>query len=250
MFFLGTMLTLSFVVALCGSVVFFQLSSPFIALGLLWVAWSLFPNAKQFTQAVCRGEFTAASPPTPPEPSLHSLRFDEIYNRLRRHYCQHLEIVHNRHAFNEEMAWWAEEAMRVVEQYSSIERARAVAIRRWLYDQIQYLLITQTSDINEIVDEIVGKGLRTLACWLYARNHWKIDPQWRTEAVVGLCQGQYEEAKSYLLPVIADALEDANCADPDVLAHCRSDIGDHQCGLCMLVLGHDVGVNLVAQGRG
>jgi hypothetical protein len=53
-----------------------------------------------------------------------------------------------------------------------------------------------------------------------------VDPSWRTEAVVALSRGMYETRDFALMPVWADALEDAGCADPDVLAHCR-DGGPH-----------------------
>ncbi|MFO0797916.1 MAG: hypothetical protein U0804_10580 [Gemmataceae bacterium] len=47
------------------------------------------------------------------------------------------------------------------------------------------------------------------------------DPSWRTEAVVGLARGIDEANDFAALPVLADALEDAGCADADLLAHCR-----------------------------
>jgi biotin carboxyl carrier protein len=49
-----------------------------------------------------------------------------------------------------------------------------------------------------------------------------LDPAWRTEAVVGLARGMYETRNFSPMPVLADALEDAGCADPGVLAHCRA----------------------------
>jgi hypothetical protein len=48
-----------------------------------------------------------------------------------------------------------------------------------------------------------------------------VSPEWRTEAVVALACGVYEERAFERLPVLADALEDAGCADEAVLAHCR-----------------------------
>lgn len=47
------------------------------------------------------------------------------------------------------------------------------------------------------------------------------EPEWRTEAVVALSRGIYDDRAFERLPVLADALEDAGCADPDILAHCR-----------------------------
>jgi hypothetical protein len=47
------------------------------------------------------------------------------------------------------------------------------------------------------------------------------DPSWRTSTVVALARGIYEEQAFDRLPILADALEDAGCANQDVLAHCR-----------------------------
>jgi hypothetical protein len=60
-----------------------------------------------------------------------------------------------------------------------------------------------------------------------------LDPSWRTEAVVGLARGIYAERAFDRMPVLADALEDAGCAHPDVLTHCR-DEGPHVRG-CWVV---------------
>jgi hypothetical protein len=56
---------------------------------------------------------------------------------------------------------------------------------------------------------------------------------WRTEAVVGLARGMYESRDFAPMPVLADALEDAGCAEEGVLAHCRGR-GPHARG-CFLV---------------
>jgi hypothetical protein len=47
------------------------------------------------------------------------------------------------------------------------------------------------------------------------------DPRWRTETVVALAAGIYEERAFDRLPVLADALEEAGCDNSDVLSHCR-----------------------------
>jgi hypothetical protein len=62
--------------------------------------------------------------------------------------------------------------------------------------------------------------------------------EWRTEAVVALARGIYEGRAFERMPVLADAIEDAGCADPHVLEHCRG-AGQHQrgCWVVDLVLG-------------
>jgi hypothetical protein len=69
-------------------------------------------------------------------------------------------------------------------------------------------------------------------------NHVPFSPSWRSEAVVGLARGLAEEGAYDRLPVLADALEDAACADPQVLAHSRGP-GPHVrgCWVVDMVLG-------------
>lgn len=60
-----------------------------------------------------------------------------------------------------------------------------------------------------------------------------LDPAWRTSAVLALARGMYESRDFGAMPMLADALEDAGCSDPDVLLHCRGP-GPHVRG-CWLV---------------
>ena len=61
------------------------------------------------------------------------------------------------------------------------------------------------------------------------------DPSWRSAAVVGLAEAVYADRGFDRLPVLADALEEAGCDHPDVLAHCRGG-GPHARG-CWVVDG-------------
>jgi hypothetical protein len=65
-----------------------------------------------------------------------------------------------------------------------------------------------------------------------------IEPGWRTEAVIGLARGVYADRAYSRLPVLADALEDAGCDQPDLLDHFRGP-GPHYpgCWAVDLVLG-------------
>ncbi|MBN9522438.1 hypothetical protein J0H58_28615 [bacterium] len=67
------------------------------------------------------------------------------------------------------------------------------------------------------------------------------DPAWRTEAVFALARQVSESRDFATMPVLADALEDAGCADAAVLAHCRGG-GPHVrgCWVVDLVLGDRV----------
>jgi hypothetical protein len=49
-----------------------------------------------------------------------------------------------------------------------------------------------------------------------------VEPTWLSSAVVGVAAGIYEERAFQQLPILADALEEAGCADEDILRHCRN----------------------------
>jgi hypothetical protein len=57
---------------------------------------------------------------------------------------------------------------------------------------------------------------------------------WRSETVQKLAQQAYDERDYGILPVLADALEDAGCTEPEVLRHCRNQ------GRCPECLGDGV----------
>src|SRR5262249_14200023 len=61
---------------------------------------------------------------------------------------------------------------------------------------------------------------------------------WNGGTVVQLARSIYEDRRFGGLPILADALEDSGCFDPDILGHCRSG-GDHVrgCWVVDLVLG-------------
>jgi hypothetical protein len=63
-----------------------------------------------------------------------------------------------------------------------------------------------------------------------------IDPawlRWQGGTVVNLAHAIYDARQFENLPVLADALEEAGCANADILAHCHSD-GPHVRG-CWVV---------------
>ena len=59
------------------------------------------------------------------------------------------------------------------------------------------------------------------------------DPAWRTSTVLALVAQMYESRDFSPMPILADALQDAGCDNPDVLDHCRGP-GSHVRG-CWLV---------------
>jgi hypothetical protein len=68
----------------------------------------------------------------------------------------------------------------------------------------------------------------------------EIEPSWRTPAVVALAATVYEERRFEDMPVLADALEEAGCQDPDILSHLRGP-GPHVrgCWALDLMLGKE-----------
>jgi hypothetical protein len=90
---------------------------------------------------------------------------------------------------------------------------------------------------------LLGRSLlnKLLGCVFrvpYHRIHFH--PTWRTDAVLGLARGIYEDRAFDRLPILADALQDAGCEDEAILGHCRGD-GPHVrgCWVVDLVLGKE-----------
>jgi hypothetical protein len=65
------------------------------------------------------------------------------------------------------------------------------------------------------------------------------DPTWRTSTALAIAKGMYESRDFGAIPILADALQEAGCANDDVLNHCRAANGVHVrgCWVVDLVLG-------------
>jgi hypothetical protein len=66
------------------------------------------------------------------------------------------------------------------------------------------------------------------------------EPSWATATVVSLARSVYEARDFVPMPILADALQDAGCADEAILGHCRG-AGPHVrgCWVVDLVLGKE-----------
>jgi hypothetical protein len=90
----------------------------------------------------------------------------------------------------------------------------------------------QPQSPDELLDDLLkcvfGNPFRPIA----------FDPDWRTSTAVTLARQMYEGRDFAAMPILADALQDAGCDHPDVLAHCRGG-GPHVrgCWVVDLVLG-------------
>jgi hypothetical protein len=65
-----------------------------------------------------------------------------------------------------------------------------------------------------------------------------IDMAWRTPTTVGLAQTIYDTRRYEILPILADALEEAGCTDPNFLTHlrCQEQIHIRGCWVIDLLL--------------
>jgi len=46
-------------------------------------------------------------------------------------------------------------------------------------------------------------------------------PEWRTDTVMSVARTMYDSREFSAMPILADALQDAGCEQPDILSHCR-----------------------------
>ena len=81
----------------------------------------------------------------------------------------------------------------------------------------------------DLTRDIFGNPFRPVVC----------DPSWLTSDVLALARGIYAEKAFDRMPILADALQDAGCANEDVLSHCRAASATHVrgCWVVDLVLG-------------
>ncbi len=81
-------------------------------------------------------------------------------------------------------------------------------------------------EYRRLTEDIFGNPFRPVV----------FDPRWRSESAVALARTAYDTRDFALLPILADALEEAGCDHADVLAHCRDPNGVHVRG-CWVVDG-------------
>jgi hypothetical protein len=84
--------------------------------------------------------------------------------------------------------------------------------------------------VTRVLRDIIGNPFRPVTA----------DPSWLTIIAVGLALYIYAERAFDRLPILADALEEAGCDNPDVLSHLRGD-GPHVrgCWVVDLLLGKE-----------
>jgi hypothetical protein len=81
----------------------------------------------------------------------------------------------------------------------------------------------------DLLRDIVGNPFRPVV----------VLPAWRTEAVLAIAHKAHSERDFGLLPILADALEDAGCTTGELLGHCRgATVHTLGCWVLDLVLGN------------
>ncbi|MDB5309075.1 MAG: hypothetical protein JWO38_3277 [Gemmataceae bacterium] len=88
------------------------------------------------------------------------------------------------------------------------------------------------------VADVLGRALDPVGCLLRPTTALALDPAQLTTTVAALARVVARAGPVDLFPILADALEDAGCADPVVLRHCRGP-GPHVpgCWVLGLILG-------------
>ena len=67
-----------------------------------------------------------------------------------------------------------------------------------------------------------------------------VDDAWLTSTVVSLARHIHESRDFSAMPILADALQDGGCTQPDILSHCRQPGGHVRgCWVLDLLLGKE-----------
>lgn len=89
---------------------------------------------------------------------------------------------------------------------------------------------------SETLDAMKATQSHLLRCIFMCPYHRIVpDPSWGSSSAKALAGGIYAERRFADLPILADALEEAGCANQDVLVHCRHP-GEHVRGCWVIDL--------------
>src|SRR5205823_154228 len=103
-------------------------------------------------------------------------------------------------------AWYAAASSPAIAARNAARSAQAGAARVLLGCEADELLAQA-----KLVREIFGDRFGRLS----------VDPSWLTPGVVKLAQAIYEDRAFDRMPELAATLEEAGCADEEILSHCR-----------------------------
>jgi hypothetical protein len=139
-------------------------------------------------------------------------------------------------AANEQIMPEIAEIARLDDEYirQGLRRRAAIAARGTAFDRLEVNVFRRAL---ALVDRHLGASL--LRC-IFGNPFRPVtfDMSWRSSSAVGLARTMYESRDFGAMPILADALEEAGCDRPDVLAHCRADTPHVRgCWVVDLVLG-------------
>lgn len=181
--------------------------------------WDLFVDANS-RYAVVSAERYADG-----EPSAVTLYPSRIAGRIQLSTPQYLRA----HQAGEACNAYPPDALGCSVACAQARYEEAFAHRSQLTEEECNEVVTQEFAIQaDLLRDIYGNPFRSIA----------FDPSWRTSTAVGLAQSMYESRDFGAMPILADALEEAGCDNPDVLTHCRGTVPHSRgCWVVDLVLG-------------
>jgi hypothetical protein len=131
--------------------------------------------------------------------------------------------------------------------FGVVAATEPVSVAKELNDSFEYLVKSCISDIA------CGYGDETKRFFAEAARHaeimrdvlgnpfqrFAVKRAWFTETVVALARQAYQSEDFSLMPILADALQEAGCENDDILNHCRDTKQIHVrgCWVVDLVLG-------------
>jgi hypothetical protein len=138
------------------------------------------------------------------------------------------------------ISWMSEHGIQriwdILDQMSETIRDVSEHLGSVLSDQNEFNMIWDTS----------GKCVEYLCEWKNViieaaerfAGHPLIEKAWLTSTVVALAEAIHEDRGFDLLPILADALQEAGCENADILNHCRQPEEHlHGCGVVDLLTG-------------
>ncbi len=126
-----------------------------------------------------------------------------------------------------EAAWLAHRATICVPLRVDPESGMPFGFTRWFCCQLAWMRSLDWPTAR-LFHDIFGNPFRPVS----------FSPFWRTDTSVALAAQMYESRDFSVMPILADALQDAGCDHDDILNHCRQP-GEHVrgCWVVDLLLG-------------
>ncbi len=138
------------------------------------------------------------------------------------------------------------QAVRTTDGKNRLSVYAALAASEWSPAYVAELTADATAEVHADMSEVV-RAEEELIQSLLVRDIFgnpfrpvSFAPEWRTSTALALATQMCESRDFGAMPILADALQDAGCADENILLHCRGP-GPHVrgCWVVDLVLGKE-----------